>query len=46
MWAYPGSTCPDHPSPEELSTVKVETWICMVLDSVTVSPLGAGPDPL
>jgi hypothetical protein len=24
MWAYPGSRCPDHPSPEKLCVVEVE----------------------
>jgi hypothetical protein len=27
MWAYPGSNCPDRPSPEELSAVEVETRV-------------------
>jgi hypothetical protein len=46
MWAYPGSTCPDRPSLEELDMTEVETQICKVLDSAVVLPLGAGPDPL
>jgi hypothetical protein len=25
MWAYLGSTCPSHPSPDKLSTMEVET---------------------
>jgi hypothetical protein len=46
MWAYLGSTCPDRPSPEELSTVVIETRNHKDLDSTAVSPPGAGPDPL
>jgi hypothetical protein len=46
MWAYLGSTCPDSPSPGELSTTEVETWIHKVLDSAVVPPPGAGPNPL
>jgi hypothetical protein len=46
MWPYLGCTYPDHPSPEELGTAEVETWIRKVLDSAVVPPTGAGPDPL
>jgi hypothetical protein len=46
MWAYLGSTSPDHPSSEELSAVEMETQIRSVLDITAVPPPGAGPDPL
>jgi hypothetical protein len=46
MWAYQGSTCPDCPSPEELSAVDEETQIHKVLDSAAVPPPGASPGPL
>jgi hypothetical protein len=46
MWAYLGSTSPDHPSSEELSAVEMETQIRRVLDITAVPPPGAGPDPL
>jgi hypothetical protein len=46
MWAYPGSTYPDHPSPEKLSAAEVETRICKVLDFVAVPPPSVGLDPL
>jgi hypothetical protein len=46
MWAYPGSSCPDRPSPEELSTREVETGIHKVLDSVVILSPDVGPDPL
>jgi hypothetical protein len=46
MWAYPGSTCPDRPSREELSAAEVETQICKVMDFVAVPLPGASPDPL
>jgi hypothetical protein len=46
MWAYQRSTCPDHPSPEEMSAVEVETRIHKVLGATVVLPPGAGPDPL
>jgi hypothetical protein len=46
MWAYPGSNCPDRPSPEELSVAEVEAWIHKVLDSVVIPSPGTGPDTL
>jgi hypothetical protein len=46
MWAYPRSSCLDHPSSEELSAVEVEARIRKVLDSATILSHGAGPDPL
>jgi hypothetical protein len=46
MSVHPGSTYPDHPSPEEQSAAEVETRIHKVLDSIAVPPPGAGPDPL
>jgi hypothetical protein len=46
MWAYPGSNCPDRPSPEELSAVEVETRVCKVLDSTIILSPGDGPNPL
>jgi hypothetical protein len=46
MWAYPGSSCPNCPSPEELSVVEVEARIRMVLDSVVILSPSAGHDPL
>jgi hypothetical protein len=46
MWAYSGSTCLDHPSPEELTTAEVENWIHKVLDSTAIPSPGAGLDPL
>jgi hypothetical protein len=46
MWAYQGSTCPDCPSPEELSAVDEESQIHKVLDSAAVPPPGASPGPL
>jgi hypothetical protein len=46
IWAYLGSSCPDRPSPEELSAVKVETQISKVLNSTSVQPPGTGPNPL
>jgi hypothetical protein len=45
MWTYPGSSCLDRPSPEELSVVEVEAQICKVLDSVVIQLHGAGPIP-
>jgi hypothetical protein len=46
MWAYQRSTCPDRPSPEELSAVEVETRIHKVLGVAIVPPPGAGSNPL
>jgi hypothetical protein len=46
MWAYPGSTYPDCPSPEKLSMAEVETRIHKVLDFTAVPPPGVGLDPL
>jgi hypothetical protein len=37
MWTYPGPSCPNRPSSEELSAVEVEEWIHKVLD-LTVIP--------
>jgi hypothetical protein len=46
MWMYPGPSCPDHPSSEELSAVEVHSWIHKVLDlGVNLNPR-AGPTPL
>jgi hypothetical protein len=39
MWAYPGSSYSNHPSPEELSVVKVETQVHKVLDSALLRRL-------
>jgi hypothetical protein len=39
MWAYPGSSYSNHPSPEELSVVKVETQVHKVLDSALLRHL-------
>jgi hypothetical protein len=46
MWAYPGPSCIDHPSPEESSAVEVEARIPKVLDSTVIPSHGAGPNPL
>jgi hypothetical protein len=46
MWAYPESTFPDCPSPEELSTAEEETRIRKVPDFTAIPSLGAGPDAL
>jgi hypothetical protein len=46
IWVYPGSSCPDCPSPEELSVVEVKARICKVLDSVVTLSPDAVPDPL
>jgi hypothetical protein len=32
MGLYPGSSCPDHPFPKELSMVEVDTRIHKLLD--------------
>jgi hypothetical protein len=32
MWAYPGPSCPNRPTSEELSVVEVEARIHKVLD--------------
>jgi hypothetical protein len=46
MWMYPGPSCPDRPSSEDLSTVEVDAQIHKVLD-LRVSPNhGANPAPL
>jgi hypothetical protein len=46
MWAYPGSSRPNHPSPEELSVVEVKARICKVYDSIATLSPGTGLDPL
>jgi hypothetical protein len=48
MWAYPGSSCPNRPSPEELSAGgdEMEARIHKVLDSAVIPLPGVGPDPL
>jgi hypothetical protein len=46
MWVYPGPSCPDCPSSEELSAAKVEDRIHMVLDLEVNPNLGPGPVPL
>jgi hypothetical protein len=46
MWVYPGPSCPDCPSSEELSAAKVEDRIHMVLDLGVNPNLGPGPVPL
>jgi hypothetical protein len=46
MWAYPESSCPNHPSLEEFSAVEVEARIHKVLDSTTTLSPGTGPDHL
>jgi hypothetical protein len=46
MFAYPGSSGLDFPSPEELSAVAEEARILKVLDSAIVLSHGASPDPL
>jgi hypothetical protein len=46
MWAYPGSSRPNRPSPEELSVVEVEARIRKVYDSVATLSPGTGLDPL
>jgi hypothetical protein len=44
MWTYPGLSCPDCPSSEELSAAEVEAQIHKVLDlGVNLNP---GPDPV
>jgi hypothetical protein len=46
MWMYPGPSCPDRPSSEELSTMEVDAQIHKVLD-LRVSPNHlANPIPL
>jgi hypothetical protein len=46
MWLYPGLSCPDRPSIEELSAAEVDSWVHKVLDlGVNLNP-GAGPAPL
>jgi hypothetical protein len=40
MWAYPRSSCPDRPSPEELSVGEVEAQIRKVLDSAVIPSPG------
>jgi hypothetical protein len=46
MWVYPGSNCPDRPSPKELSVGEVEAQMCKVLDSAIISSPSVGPDTL
>jgi hypothetical protein len=46
MWAYPGSSCLNHPSLKELSAAGVESWIHKVLDSTVIPSHDASPDPL
>jgi hypothetical protein len=46
MWMYPGLSCPNCPSSEELSAVEVEAQIHKVLDLRDHPILGAGPIPL
>jgi hypothetical protein len=46
MWTYPGPSCPNHPSSQELSAVEVEEWIHKVLDLRVVLTPGSGPVPL
>jgi hypothetical protein len=46
MWAYSGSSYPNHPSSEELSTVEVEAQIRKVLELGVILTPGAGPVPL
>jgi hypothetical protein len=46
MWMYPGLSCPNCPSSEELSAVEVEAQIHKVLDLRDHPILGAGPVPL
>jgi hypothetical protein len=46
MWLYPGSSCPNRPSSEELSAMEINTRIHKVLDlGANLNP-GAGPAPL
>jgi hypothetical protein len=42
----PGSSCPNCPSPKELSLGEVETRIHKVLDSTVIPSPSIGPDPL
>jgi hypothetical protein len=46
MWTYPGPSCPDHPSSDELSVAEVEAWIDKVLDLGVNPTPSAGPIPL
>jgi hypothetical protein len=46
IWVYPGSSCLNRPSPEELSAAEVEAWIHKVLDSAIITSHRASPDPL
>jgi hypothetical protein len=46
MWLYPGPSCLNRPSPEELSVAQVDSWIHKVLDlGVNLNPR-ADPVPL
>jgi hypothetical protein len=46
MWLYPGPSCTDRPSSEELSAAEVDAWIHKVLNiGVNPNPR-AGPAPL
>jgi hypothetical protein len=46
LWAYPGSSCPDSPTSEELIAVEVEAGIHIVLDLSVMHTHDAGPIPL
>jgi hypothetical protein len=46
MWTYPGPSCPNRPSSEELSAVEVEARIHKVLALGVIPTTGAGPIPL
>jgi hypothetical protein len=46
MWLYPGPSCPDHPSSEELSSVEVDSRIHMFLDLRVYLNPRAGPAPM
>jgi hypothetical protein len=46
MWVYSGSSCPDHPSLEELIAVEVEARIRKILDFAVIPSPRTGPDPL
>jgi hypothetical protein len=46
MWLYPGPSCPNHPSFEELSAAEINTRIRTVLDLEANLTSGIGPIPL
>jgi hypothetical protein len=46
MWTYPGSSCPDYPSPKELSAVEVKDRIHKVLDFTATPSPGTLPRPV